>query len=517
MIMLLALLTALPLAQGGIEIRSILQPGDAAPNRPGETVQVALAHALEEGEVLYTVSSTAGGFPWYRQTQAMPSTGGAATTFYQSTTLIPGTNETFHTFDPPSFVSGKIFVREKDEHDRYQGIYVGDRSSMDVEVDDTQISAAFEPGVSCDGNHLAFIVKPDWQSEDLWVEDLNTGSLDRVVGYLDPVPGIPGAWISSLAERAKPNVKNGWLVVDAWCNTGAPNYDRFNVVLHYDIASGVLSTLADLNTVIPGHPGSFNFYAPVTDGRRVLFEGSQPGLGFGGWAGLYLWENGQLTTVVDMDTPLPDGSDNFYSFSGIWTSFALDGDVIIFPDSRPVALEAVYAKIGDLFVRLVGLGDAVPGGPVYRIHMAEEPYADGQVALSFKHAFGAGDGVYVVDFPVPEMSLKLSQPLNRGSQPDLIATNASPGETVHFAFSLAGAKFESGPSIAALGGLSLDLLAPIRILGQAIADSNGEATFSIGVPSNAPLVELSFQAAAARGIGGIDSVKSVVIQKWVMP
>ncbi|MBC8404842.1 MAG: hypothetical protein H8E15_06430 [Planctomycetes bacterium] len=495
----------------------MIQPGDLAPNRPGEIVQVALAHAVQDGEVLYTVSSTAGGFPWHRQTQAVDTTGGALKTYYQSSTLIPGTSEMFHTFDPPSFVGGNIFVREKDEHNRYQGVYSGDGNSLAIEVDDTQIVAAFEPGISSDGNHLAFIVKPDFQTEDLWIKDLNSGALQRVVGYLDPVPGVSGAWISSLAERAKPNVCNGWLVVDAWCNTGAPNYDRFNVVLQYDIGSGVLSTLADLNTAIPGHPGSFNFYAPVTDGKRVLFEGRQPGLGFGGWAGLYLWENGQLTTVVDMDTPLPDGSDNFYSYTGVWTSFALEGDVIIFPDSRPVALDAVYAKVGDLFIRLVGVGDTVPGGPVYRIHMAEEPYSKGQVALSLKHSFGAGDGAYLIEFPVPELSLDLSHPLVRGGQSDLIITSANPGEAVHFAFSLAGAKFESGPCLPALGGLCLDLMAPIRILGRATADANGKATLPIGIPLNAPLLEVSFQAAAVRGIGGVDSVKSVVIKRPVFP
>ncbi|NQU47485.1 MAG: hypothetical protein HQ519_02460 [Planctomycetes bacterium] len=515
--MILNLLLALTAVQNGVEIQSLLQPGDAAPGRPGETVQQALAHAIDNGQVLYTVSSSPGGFPWYRQTQAMDGVGGAVTTFYDSTTLIPGTGEFFHTFDPPTFTAGSIFVREKDEHDRYQGIYSSNGTAMMVVANDSHIPAAFEPGVTSDGNHLAFIVKPDFQTEDLWLKDLNTGSLQRVVGYLDSVPGVPGAWISSLAERAKPHVRNGWLVVDAWCNTGAPDYKRFNVVLRYDIASGVLSTLADLNTVIPGYAGSFNFYAPITDGQRVLFEGRQQGLGFGGWVGLYMWENGQLSTVVDMDTPLPDGSDNFYSFTGVWTSFAMDGDVIIFPDSRPVALDAVYAKIGDLIVRLVGIGDSVPGGPVYRIHMAEEPYSNGQVAVSLKHAFGAADGTYLIDFPVPELSLRITQPLQRGSQTKLIASGAQSGDLVHFAFSMNGAKFEAGPCLPALGGLCLDIHSPIRILGHANADATGNATFPFAIPMNAPLIKLSFQAASARGLNGQDSVKSIVLQREVLP
>jgi hypothetical protein len=58
------------------------------------------------------------------------------------------------------------------------------------------------------------------------------------------------------------------------------------------------------------------------------------------------------------------------------------------------------------------------------------------------------------------------------------------------------------------GGLCLDVLAPVRRIGNAVADATGTATLSFAVPGSLPFAELSTQAAIRRGTGGADSVKS---------
>lgn len=105
--------------------------------------------------------------------------------------------------------------------------------------------------------------------------------------------------------------------------------------------------------------------------------------------------------------------------------------------------------------------------------------------------------------------------LVRGFNASFIVTDAEPGERTYFVYSLAGVG--AGPCPPALGGLCLDLLNPVTLLGSAIADATGEARLSMRVPANAPLVNVHTQAAIARGVDGADSVKSTTITDSIQP
>lgn len=80
---------------------------------------------------------------------------------------------------------------------------------------------------------------------------------------------------------------------------------------------------------------------------------------------------------------------------------------------------------------------------------------------------------------------------------------------VHFAFSLRGVG--DGPCPTALGGLCLDILAPVRKIGTAVADVNGLAVLTATVPPATTGMVLHFQALEARGPGGASSVASNVV------
>jgi len=96
--------------------------------------------------------------------------------------------------------------------------------------------------------------------------------------------------------------------------------------------------------------------------------------------------------------------------------------------------------------------------------------------------------------------------LVRGQAAEFLVTRAEPGETVHFLYSLAGQGNSLGVGI--LGGITLDLLAPIINFGAATANAQGEAALVRVVPPNAPLRPVTFQSIIRRGPEGRDSVKS---------
>jgi len=108
-----------------------------------------------------------------------------------------------------------------------------------------------------------------------------------------------------------------------------------------------------------------------------------------------------------------------------------------------------------------------------------------------------------------------ASPLARGQAGTLTLQNAAPGERVDFVLSLNGVG--AGPCPPTLGGLCLDLLAPIVRIGNVNADAFGVAVQTVSVPSGAPLRTVHLQAIALRGIGGADSVKSNTVSTPILP
>jgi len=98
--------------------------------------------------------------------------------------------------------------------------------------------------------------------------------------------------------------------------------------------------------------------------------------------------------------------------------------------------------------------------------------------------------------------------LIHGRNTKFYATGANPGERVHF---LASLQPGPSPAIGQLGGLVLEIGAPIIYLSAATADSNGDAQAQVMVPSNTPVgITVYSQAVAQRGAGGASSIMSVL-------
>ncbi|GJM15644.1 MAG: hypothetical protein DHS20C13_09710 [Thermodesulfobacteriota bacterium] len=109
----------------------------------------------------------------------------------------------------------------------------------------------------------------------------------------------------------------------------------------YAFLGGTLGLVANTSTPIPGGSGNFtSFFNPVSLGGIVAFRGS----GSGGQTGIYALIGGILVSVVDSNTPIPGGSGNF---TGIGNPVSLSSLDIAFFGLGSGGQEGVYKALVD--------------------------------------------------------------------------------------------------------------------------------------------------------------------------
>lgn len=107
-------------------------------------------------------------------------------------------------------------------------------------------------------------------------------------------------------------------------------------------------------------------------------------------------------------------------------------------------------------------------------------------------------------------------PLHIGQSASFHVAGAQQDDDVAFFVNFGLIACDAGPALGAFGGMRLDLISPLRLIGVAQANANGEAMISVMVPNRASLVGqyLGAQAAVA---AGANSVKSDAQHVEVLP
>ncbi|GEM_PF-5205666 len=113
---------------------------------------------------------------------------------------------------------------------------------------------------------------------------------------------------------------------------------------------------------------------------------------------------------------------------------------------------------------------------------------------------------------VPRLS---ATALARGQRATFDLLHAQRGERVYFLYSPTG--LGDGPSIGALGGLRLDILNPVNVIGTANANAQGHASLAVTIPPGAPPIAITLQAVIRRGPDGAESVKSNTLSTAILP
>jgi len=125
----------------------------------------------------------------------------------------------------------------------------------------------------------------------------------------------------------------------------------------YAFIGGTYSVIADQNTPIPMGIGNFiAFESPVSlGGGNVAFTA----LGSSGQRGIYTFMNGTLSKVVDNNTPIPMGSENFEGFG---TAKSLGGGDLAFIGFDSLMQEGIYTYIGGTLTKVADTNTAIPMG-----------------------------------------------------------------------------------------------------------------------------------------------------------
>ncbi|HEX9795003.1 MAG TPA: M12 family metallo-peptidase [Planctomycetota bacterium] len=114
-----------------------------------------------------------------------------------------------------------------------------------------------------------------------------------------------------------------------------------------------------------------------------------------------------------------------------------------------------------------------------------------------------------------ELTLSHDQLLLRGQSATFTVTGANSGERVHFLYGLNGVG--CGDCYSQIGGACLEVMAPVKRIGSALATPAGVAALTINIPNNAPIIEIFTQAVAIRGFGGAGSAKSNTSSAFILP
>jgi hypothetical protein len=240
---------------------------------------------------------------------------------------------------------------------------------------------SYEPPYMVSGSNVAF--QAGGESGQYGIYLFNGTTLTAVADYNTPIPGGSGNFTRILSVY--PAMSDGKVVFHAgdWNGEGIYLFD-----------GTILSKVADTNTPIPSGGGNFtdfaDFYSPVISGNNIAFIADGNGDGGVYFFGVYLFNGNNLTKVADNTTPVPEGSGNFNSFS----SLAISGDNIAFQGGGDAGQHGIYLFDGSTLRKVADTNTPVPGGSENFFSFSGHQAISGSNVAFEGGSFGQG-GIYL--------------------------------------------------------------------------------------------------------------------------
>lgn len=164
----------------------------------------------------------------------------------------------------------------------------------------------------------------------------------------------------------------------------------------YVRTENTLHCIADTTTQIPGSHQTFAYFpaAPRVSCQAIAFIGADAALN----TGIYISINGRLETVVDTQTPVPNGQSTFsFLYDSDEILYALDGTAIAFVGydaSNPFSSLGIYTTLGGTLSTVIDVNDSLDHKIITSLRLGPEGFFGG--AIAFLASFSDGSqGIYV--------------------------------------------------------------------------------------------------------------------------
>ena len=176
----------------------------------------------------------------------------------------------------------------------------------------------------------------------------NNGQINPLVQVQDSVPAQNNQTFAGFINH---HIENGSVIFGgafAPIGTGIYLHNGNDVTKVIDSTDGIN---------IPGINQNFHSFFPnANEGSNVLFTGG----GFNSTTGIYLSTfSGSITTVADINTPIPEGKGNFTTLDNRFPN--IDNGQIVFVGSGPNFQSGIYLADGNGLTKIVDRNTLQPG------------------------------------------------------------------------------------------------------------------------------------------------------------
>ncbi len=240
------------------------------------------------------------------------------------------------------------------------------------------------PGVSTD--QVAFVGSDEKKTPGVYVGIPAPSGVSLIANTQTSIPGGQGTFTSFSGAAISGN-----RTAFFGSNTGS---SPIQVGIYSAQAGASVHKVADRSTAAPDGSGNFiAFTVPTVSGNAVAFTALTQSN-----SGVYRWDNGSLSTVANLDTSVPGGQGTFAGFNNAAPSS--DGNDIAFLGIKSDGTSGIFASRSGKLVKVIDQNDSIEGQAIIYLGLDTHQLSQGVVAF---YAVLANKvfGIYTIPLPNP--------------------------------------------------------------------------------------------------------------------